>query len=448
MVNGTKPRERLTTSGWPWVVLNSSSTDLSLYFPQATENRDGLPQRVDIDVKRIVRERGHWPTSEVVIAVWPPHDVKGSESRRVYRSRLSLLSSSGKRDCVKVCKDTYPPLAAQWAEIVETLTDAALSKSSERVNPVMLGNLPIDKERPKYLVEPLLEHHQLNLLWGDSDVGKSWVGIYLCAIAENGITANGLKGGVGRSLYVDYETSPDEMNDRIRAVRAGLWGQLPDDWEMAYQRVAGPPTDWIDELGRYVAKNDIELVVIDSLGGALAGVVIDSESVLKMYGAIRELNCTSLLIDHQGKGDDANQRGAIGSSYKRHYTRSEWEMRREDGDDFKVGLYRRKANNAKRASAFSIGLNIEIEEDEDGHPVSATFTPHDVNDSPDLAKGLSIAQRIRSLLRDGKQDIKYIRENLSDKSNPSIDSELSRMVKKGQLKRFERGLYGLLSEAF
>ena len=269
----------------------------------------------------------------------------------------------------------------------------------------------------------------------------------MCALAENGIEANGLKGDVCRSLYVDCETSPDEVNDRIRAVRAGLWGQLPDDWEMAYQTATAPLLDWIDDLGRYVAENEIDLVVIDSLGMALGGVVIDSEIVIKLYAAIRELDTTSLLIDHQGKGDDAEKRGAIGTRYKRHYARSEWEMRREDGDGFKVGLYRRKANNAKRASAFSIGLNIEIEEDEDERPVRATFTPHDVHDSPDLAKGLSIPQRIAPLLRDGKKDIDYIRENLPDQSNPSIDSALSWMVKKGQLKRFDRGLYGLLSEA-
>ena len=42
--------------------------------------------------------------------------------------------------------------------------------------------------------------------------------------------------------------------------------------------------------------------------------------------------------------------GAIGSSYKRHYARSEWEMRRESGDGFTIGLYHHKANNAPRKS--------------------------------------------------------------------------------------------------
>ena len=177
MVNGTKPRERVTTSGWPWIPLDGPGTDAGLSLLQKTEHRPGLPQRVDVEVKRIVRERGHWPTAEVVIGAWPKDDVEATKPEaKVYRGRLSLLSSSGKRDCVRACKEAYPPLAAQWAEIVETFTDQALSKSAERVNPVMLGNAPVNKERPKYQVEPVLEHHQLNLLWGDSDIGKSWLG--------------------------------------------------------------------------------------------------------------------------------------------------------------------------------------------------------------------------------------------------------------------------------
>ena len=157
---------------------------------------------------------------------------------------------------------------------------------------------------------------------------------------------------------------------------------------MRYQTATGPLVDWIEDLGRYVSANEIDLVVIDSLGLALAGVVNESESVVKLFEGLRELDATTLLIDHQGKGEEANQRGAIGSSYKRHYARSEWEMRRaEEGDGFTIGLYHRKANNARRSPP--IGLNIQIESDELGRAQTATFTRSDVQDDPELAKGLS-----------------------------------------------------------
>ena len=91
-------------------------------------------------------------------------------------------------------------------------------------------------------------------------------------------------------------------------------------------------------------------MVIDSLGLALGGVVNEAETVVRLFEAVRELDATTLLIDHQGKGEDADRRGAIGSSYKRHYARSECEMRRsDDGDTLIMGLYPHKANNAKKA---------------------------------------------------------------------------------------------------
>ena len=113
MVNGTEPRKRRTASGWPWIPLDGPGSDAGLSLSQETEDRPGLPQRVDVEVKRIVRERGHWPTAEVVIDVWSPDDEKQEtkpKPLKVYRGRLSLLSSSGKRDCVRACKDAFPPL--------------------------------------------------------------------------------------------------------------------------------------------------------------------------------------------------------------------------------------------------------------------------------------------------------------------------------------------------
>ena len=390
--------------------------------------------KVFVRVGRIVRERG-WPTAEVRIESL-------MDGRLIYRSRLNLSSSSGKRDCVRTCRDAWPELNHQWAEIIELFTDRAVKTMRERVKPVMLGNGSDVREAPKFQVAPLLQYHQTNLLWGNSDIGKSWLAVYLCALVDHGLQVNGLTADTGPSLYVDYETTPEAMSERVRAVRAGLEGEVPHTWEMRYQTATGPLTDWIDDLGRYVDREKIQLVVIDSLGLALGGVVNESESVVQLFAALRELNATTLLVDHQGKGEDANQRGAIGSSYKRHYARSEWEMRRaEDGDDFTIGLYHRKANNARRSPP--IGLSLEIEEDEYERAQVATFTRSNVADDAELATGLSIPQRIRASLANGALSSAAIREKMPDKPKTSVDGALSKMVKGGQLVRPDRALYGL-----
>ena len=245
------PAEGTTASGLTWKHWQSPSKELAIRFTNGkTEFRP-----IYVEVKRIVRERGHWPTAEVVVNVEPPgndsrHDI---EAKRVYRGRLSLLSTSQKRDCIKACSTGWPDYAPTWAEIVEAFTDEALSKMSGRVAPVMLGNGPVELERPKYQVAPILQHHQANLLWGNSDIGKSWLAVYLCALVDNGIAVNGLDADPGKSLYVDYETTPDAMAERVRA---GLRGQIPDTWEMPYLSSTGLLTESIADLSTYVSDNE------------------------------------------------------------------------------------------------------------------------------------------------------------------------------------------------
>ena len=440
--NGAKPIVKPSTttpSGWPVYFFDVTATELGMRFADtADKDNSPLPRSVEVTVKRIIRDRGRWPTAEVQVDL-PAKN--GDRLRRVYRSRLSLLSSSAKRDCVRTCKDVGPELAPHWSEIVEKFTDEALSTMSERIKPVMLGNGAVNRDRPKMHVYPLLQDHAPNLLWGNSDAGKSWLALYVCALVDVGAAVNGFDAHEGRSLYIDYEENNDAMDERMRAVRSGLYPHVEDTWGLRYQNVTGPLTDWIDDVAKYIAKEEIDLVVIDSLGQALGGVVNESENVIKLFQSVRELDATTLLIDHQGKGDDAAERGAIGSSYKRHYARSVWEMRRENEDTFEVGLYHRKANNAKRSAP--IGLNIDIQSDEDGRAQIATFTPTQVSDSPVLAKGLSIPQRIKPMLSDGAKTVEYIRHDLSDQSKESIDSSLSWMVRKGIIIRPERSLYAL-----
>ena len=442
MVNGAKPivkQSTVTPSGWPVSFFDVTATELGMRFAsREAEDNSHLPRGVDVTVKRIILDRGRWPTAEVQVNL---QAIKGDRERRAYRGRLSLLSSSAKGDCVRTCKRVAPELASHWQEIIEKFTDEALSTMSERINPVMLGNGAINRDRPKMHVAPLLQDHAPNLLWGNSDAGKSWLALYVCALADNGVAVNGFDAYQGSSLYIDYEENNDAMDERMRAVRAGLYPHVKDTWELRYQNVTGPLTDWIDDVAKYIARAGVDLVVIDSLGQALGGVVNESENVIKLFQSVRELDATTLLIDHSGKGEDAAERGAIGSSYKRHYARSVWEMRRENEDNFEVGLYHRKANNARRSAP--IGLNIDIQSDEDGRAQIATFTPTQVSDSPVLAKGLSIPQRIKPMLSDGPKTVEYIRDDLSDKSKESIDSSLSWMVRKGIILRPERGLYAL-----
>ena len=358
---------------------------------------------INVEVGEIVKERG-WPAAELKIDI----DNVG----RVYRGRVSLLSDSGKAGIVKTCQRRHPIPEMAWESIVETLADRALNTQKSHVDPEMVGGAPIVAERPRYQVYPILRSRQPTTLWGDSGQGKSWLAIYLSALVEHGQTHNGLVADLGRVLYLDWETSREMVEERVAAVKAGLGDLIDPDWELRYQRETRPLVDLITDLEKYVQREEIELVIVDSVGLALGGQFNDGEVVLRMFEAIRQLDTTTLLVDHQGKGEDGADRGAIGSSYKKHMSRSVWELRGAEGpnDSRRIGLYHRKTNYSRLHKAF--GLSLTVHEDENEIARSAVFERVDVREDADLSAGLSVPQRIMDYLRSGGKTVAEISEDL------------------------------------
>ena len=196
-----------------------------------------------------------------------------------------------------------------------------------------------------YQVWPLLPSHQPTIIYGQGGIGKSWLAAYLCALVDNRLTVNGLSADYGRSLYVDWETDKATIEGRAWGIKQGE-PQIAPDWALAYQRAHGPLVEWIDELATHVEREQFDLVVLDSVGLALGGDANDAQTVLAFFDALRQLEATTLLIDHMTKGSDSQERGVFGSAYKRNSARSLWEMRQAEGE-LTMGLYHRKANNSK-----------------------------------------------------------------------------------------------------
>ena len=271
---------------------------------------------------------------------------------------------------------------------------------------------------------------------------KSWLALYLCALVDNGLTASGLHADAGNSLYVDWETDRDTLEARAWAIKRGE-PEIDDGWGLKYQSAHGPLVDWIDTLAAYVVAEKFDLVVFDSVGLALGGDANDAETVLAFFGALRQLEATTLLVDHMTKGPDSQERGAFGSVYKRNSARSLWEMRQSQNGEMTMGLYHRKANNSRLSPP--VGLRLEIIEDDDYTIQSARFSRCDVTDDPELAKGVSAPLRIMAALGHGALGLESICAAMHDIPRQTIDSALSRMVKTGKLTRPSRGTYGLVS---
>ena len=335
---------------------------------------------IDVKVGRLTRDFSKSPQAEVVI------DVDGrlcpERPGRVYRGRLGLLSRSGIKGCVDTCKRRVPD--TPWDDVIDDVCDRALNNQRTRLAPKIVGLQQPKRERPVYQVWPLLPSRQPTIIYGQGGIGKSWLALYLCALVDNGLTLNGLNADLGNSLYVDWETDRDTLEARAWAIKCGE-PEIDDGWGLRYQSAQSPLVEWIDTLSSYVEKERFDLVVIDSVGLALGGDANDAQAVLAFFTALRQLEATTLLVDHMGKGPDSQERGAFGSVYKRNSARSYWEMRQAADGELSMGLYHRKTNLGRLSPP--VGLSLDIVENDDYTIQSASFSPFAVTDDSELAKG-------------------------------------------------------------
>ena len=402
---------------------------------------------VNAVVSRIQDQRG-WPAAEVVIEVdnrmAPESRFRSSNGIKAFRGRVSLSSMSNKKDVWKTCHKRVSEIdEPTWEALIEDICDRAISTTRERVRSRPLGKEPNPREKPRYKVFPFLPHGQSTLLWGEADIGKSWFALYMTALADNGILKSGIGGAVGRSMYLDYETDFETMNERCFSIKEGLKNDgAANDWTPEYFDPDGRLVDIVDDVKAEIDRKEIDFVIIDSVGLALGGDYNDGGEVIKFYRAVRDLGTTTLLIDHSGKD---RERGAIGSTYKTTGPRSVWEMRRtEAAERVTIGLYHRKANNSQKSAP--IGLTLDILSNNDGIAEVATFERFNLIESAELAEGLPLSKRISAALKEGALTVEEISDRIPDVTYPTLKKALSRGVGKAWI-RLEHGRYGIQHQA-
>ena len=127
------------------------------------------------------------------------------------------------------------------------------------------------------------------------------------------------------------------------------------------------------------------------------------------FRALRRLRIATATIAHVSKGGKENE--PFGSIFWRNLPRANFRVNasHEPGDDsFVIGLKHTKSNNGQRLKDMAFEINFGDE--------GVSFTPATVTDYPDLAKGLSLGQRISAALRNGGLTVKELAETLDENS--------------------------------
>ena len=339
-----------------------------------------LDEKVKITVNRLVDE----PKS-----LWGEWTIKANFPglaypwMQVHHEGMNLLSTAKKR-MAKVLTDLYPAIA--WTTIIDKTTELVIARHRQGEPVIQLKDLP-PRESLSYRVAPLLRENKPTILYGLGGKGKSLIAQYLACLVSEGYPVGSLLPEPGPVLYLDYEDDGEDLADQMSGIHKGLG--IEDGSNIHYRRMGQPLASTIESIHAWVMELGIQLVIVDSAAPAV-GSAQGEEPVLKYFGALRNLNVTSLTIAHRAKNAD---NGPFGSVFWENIARNVYRLQSEkDGlDRLHLGLFNDKTNR-KKLSPF--GLCVDFENDK------IAFTEEDPKKRPEMREHLSLADQIDAIIQE------------------------------------------------
>ena len=264
--------------------------------------------------------------------------------RNIHRSKLTMDDAWEIERFESRCEKMLPGSTAgfDWPTIMENLTGAVIDKIRTGDPVVILGE--VESKPVEFRVNNILVEDEINVLWGDSGVGKSMFGLWLgTLISENYTdTSHGLTVEPGTVLYCDYEPSDTRMADRTVQIHAVLG--LTSKSKMRYRSMTQSLETDYQALAKIIDQDKIDFLIIDSLGLSIDGDLSSMESTKAFFNALKALKQTSLVITHSNKAEEM-----YGSKFIRAYGRNIWSANQFSGS-FNAGnvdfsLVHTKAND-------------------------------------------------------------------------------------------------------
>ncbi len=175
----------------------------------------------------------------------------------------------------------------------------------------------------------------------------------------------------GPVMYLDFELDADEQHRRVMQLATGMNMKVPED--LLYVSTLGVRTHEAIEFALSACEeHQVVLVVLDSLGPAMVGDMAAAKDVIEFHNCyiapFKAAGITPLLVDHQARqqaGEGYQSKGAFGSAYKEHLSRSLIQV--EAGDrsaeqgTLNVRLRHKKTNFGALCDPFDVSLEFSDE---------------------------------------------------------------------------------------
>jgi len=225
----------------------------------------------------------------------------------------------------------------------------------------------------EFIVPDLIPRYHPTTLYGWGGTAKSLIALLLSmSVASGREKFFGREIAVhGPVMYIDFELDADEQHRRVVQLATGMKMEVPED--LLYVSALGVRTHEAIEFALSACEeHKAVMAVLDSLGPAMVGDMAAAKDVIEFHNCyiapFKAAGVTPLLVDHQARqqaGEGYQSKGAFGSAYKEHLSRSLIQV--EAGDrsaeqgTLNVRLRHKKTNFGALVDPFDVSLSFSDE---------------------------------------------------------------------------------------
>jgi len=347
----------------------------------------------------------------------------------LHQGRFNLTGTSARSALVKYLERRCE--ISDWSEVVEQVCFLVLDTMREGQPVVRITDVAPREQQSRFRIAPLVVEGFPTIIFGPGGAGKSQLAAML-AMAVHGDDGKGwnvcdLVVEPGPVLVCDWELDAVTYREVCDPIAVGLGIPLSN---FHYRQCTAPLYEEAAAIGRFIAREGIAMVVVDSLGYAIGGDKTSQELTMRMFGAIRGWGCTALCIDHI-TNDESNGDRPYGSVYTINSARALWRVRaaqEEGSSELNIGLFQTKANFGKQPP---VGFLFRFS---DG---ATSIERQDVRQVGEFRDTVSLSMRIRTALLEARRALNVAEiielAGIDEKKAKQVPVRLSQMVKNGQL---------------
>jgi hypothetical protein len=399
----------------------------------ATKTADGKPEW-RLTLSRL--DFGDSNPSALLEVHAPGHDAAfGNLDWFVFSHTIGTNGGTNFNQAVKRLEETLGGAKADWERRVTYLIKMAKEANVGGGNGTYASVFrPVLRATPDYVFEGRVRGGRTMSLFGPGSAGKTTIadGLIVSACAGIEVIPGWRPTRRFAVLICDWDEGEDEEIVRLGAICNAYGVDLPGGYH--YKRMTRPLHDVADEIGSYIAKNEIDLLIISPMGRAARSFGDNiTGPVDEVYEILRTFGTTNILIDHvTGDNMKGGAQREFGSVRKRDNARGSYAVDvQSEEPGTRVLVIRNTKADALAPRQVDQAIRVEYDPpwpNEDGSYDRITFHPDMIQGAGYATPMQPLRPTIRATLQEVLEDGPLTVEQIASQTGfnaPSIKTKLN-----------------------